>query len=182
MLFLDIFYNIGYNTFMNEKFDLDKILREAEAMTPADKARIEKEAEDRFQSEKAERELWLGKLLKKISQGPHEEVASDENKIETAFNANLLTNYDETLRLMEAIEGPTWLKDQPQGLNVKGSLEYVMNWLKTVDETSHATTLYGWMGGDRYSVKKDGSVTFKTSFSIARTLSIAKVLNFPLEN
>jgi hypothetical protein len=112
---------------------------------------------------------------------PHEEVASDENKIESAFNANLLTNYEETLRLMEAIEGPSWLKDQPQGLNVKGSFEYVMNWLKTADASSYATTLYGWAGGDRYSVKKDGSVTFKTSFSIARTLSIAKALNFPLE-
>lgn len=113
---------------------------------------------------------------------PQEEASFDENKSETELRPNLLTDHETTMAFMKAIEGPGWLEDQPQGPNVRGSLEYVMNWLKTAEEHDFATTLYGWGGIDRYEVHSDGSVVFLKHFSQPKTLQRAENLNFPIEN
>jgi hypothetical protein len=105
----------------------------------------------------------------------------DENKSENSLNANLLTNYEATVLFMQAIEGDTWPGNQPQGLNIKYCLTYVMNWLKDSTTPNQVTTLYGWEGGDRYAVHKDGSVKFKKGFSTSRTLEIAKGIGFPID-
>jgi len=115
---------------------------------------------------------------------PYKEIAPYEAKIERIFDANLLTNYETTMTYMKAIEGKGWLEDQPQGKDIKGSFEHVMDWLKNPDNSdSHwsIVTLYGWGGGDRYSVYKDGSVKFKASFGTPRTLAMAKGIRFPVE-
>lgn len=105
----------------------------------------------------------------------------DENRIETGWQPNLLTDYDRTMAFMHAIEAPGWLEGQPQGLNIKGSLTYVMNWLKTAGDSEFGTTLYGWGGGDRYQVLRDGSVKFLAQFGTKKTLDQAKRLGFPID-
>ena len=113
-----------------------------------------------------------------------EEKPFDEGKIETGFNANLLSNYEATMTYMKAIEGPCWLEDQPQGVEIKNSFEHVMDWLsnpKNSESYRSVVTLYGWGGGDRYSVRKDGTVKFIAAFGISRTLSMAKGVGFPVE-
>lgn len=36
-----------------------------------------------------------------------------DRRIETVLNTNLLTNYDDTLMIMKAIEGDGWLENRP---------------------------------------------------------------------
>ena len=65
--------------------------------------------------------------MSEIIEKPKNENVDKEGGVEKRMMANLLTDYEMTLNFMKAIEGPGWLEDQPQGVNVKGSLEYVMN-------------------------------------------------------
>jgi hypothetical protein len=115
---------------------------------------------------------------------PKKDDALDEGKIEKQFNSNLLTNYEKTMDFMKAIEGPGWLENQPQGVDIKNSFEHVMDWLKNPENSENhrpVVILYGWGGGDRYSISKDGSVKFIASFGTPRTLSMAKGISFPIE-
>lgn len=107
----------------------------------------------------------------------------DENKTEIGWKPNLLTDYKRTIAFMIAIEsrmGQGWPENQPEGM-YKNTLAYVMNWLNTAPTTERAVILYGWEGGDRYLVLRDGSVKFLASFSVEKTLSQAKALNFPID-
>jgi|GEM_PF-5268975 len=111
---------------------------------------------------------------------------SSEKK-EILFDANLLTNFEKTINLMEAIEiSKNWLKDQ-EDMNrgsdrpVKNTLEWVMEWLKLDDPNKEeAVILYGFGGGNRYQVFSDGRVMIMTNFcSDSRSENIARVLHFP---
>ena len=115
---------------------------------------------------------------------PQENISLDEARIENIFNANLLTNYEATLIFMKVIEGPGWLENQPKGINIKNTLEHVMDWfINPENSESHCdkVILYGWGGGDRYIVSRDGSVEFIASFGVDKTINTARGIGFPFE-
>lgn len=117
-----------------------------------------------------------------MKDGFNEEIkpAQIEGRIESVLNANLLTNFDTTLIFMKTIEGSGWLENLPKDPKARGTFEYVMKWLQEAGPNEYATTLYGWGGGDRYEVRRDGSVSFKKSFSTVETLARARGIGFPI--
>lgn len=103
---------------------------------------------------------------------------------------NLLTNYDETVKAMVAIEGERWLEQQIDwGENsIAGAMEYAIgkerNGPSTTDAWLHAMRdrflpgiIYGACGCNRYFVYYDGTVVYSRLQGYA-TLKQARSLGF----
>ena len=105
----------------------------------------------------------------------------NDGKAEVHLEVNLLSNYELTMLRMKTIEQGSWPEDQPQSLTARGTLKYVMNWLNNAGKNEYATTLYGFGGGDRYEVRRDGGVRFKAHFSSPNSLRRAESINFPID-